>query len=429
MGLYPLASESDSGGNRFFRRMRWGAVAFLVATPILSIVACPVSGLLGCGRSNQVAAITIASFIEIVLIVLLFAGRRTWRFTAGFFIAFLVAATFTRGRATTYWSAPAALAIDEARPLWAPTVARQKASVAKDEWVGIKRTQRPAIVHAARLVNLVQECARQSMLADSVNSFPRSAAGVGGRAGCESLRELRLDADSAPSRYSESDNGWRWQYIAGAEDAYGRVMTYQVRVSEDPVIARPNAPQFTSDEKGLVIEHAAGAPMPVATPVPSLLTLRKCLLRVPAANAALRASSPYRGHSSSMNSVSSVCPELAHHIATDYPGNDDNRGRLALPTHEQAGEFTDTVALYVTEFVPADVDGTIFELRASPGRARNAAIRGGIRKFFVARDGSVHARVAEGPATIADPIAAECLPGGGVDCGAAEPVPAPTRAQ
>jgi hypothetical protein len=430
MGIYPLQGENEQpAGNRFFRRMRWGAIAFAIATVVLRFVACPLLMITGCSRGNADAAVFVAMLIELALIVMLFVDRRTWRFTAGFFCAFLVAATFTRGRATIFWIAPPSRAIDAARPLWGPAVERQEASAAKNEWIGIKRTQRPTIVHAVRLVNLVHECAHQAMVADSINSFPRSAADVSTPPGCEMLRGLELHAESAPSRYTETDNGWRWRYVGGAPDAYGRVMTYAIRVSEDPVIDRPASPLFTSDEKGAVVEHAAGAaPMPVASPVASLLTLRKCLLRVPAANEALRASSQWLGRSSAMNSVSSVCPELAHHITTDYPGHDDNRGRLAVPAREQAGEFTDTAAVYVTQFIPADVDGTIFELLAWPARVRNPAIRAGIRQFFVARDGSIHARTGAEPPTIADPIAAECLPGGGVDCGVAEapaPVPSP----
>ena len=82
-------------------------------------------------------------------------------------------------------------------------------------------------------------------------------------------------------------------------------MTYAVRVSEDRAIERTDAPLFTSDEKGAITETVPGVkPRLVANPVASLVMLRKCLMRVPASNAALRASSPFMGRSSAMNSVS-----------------------------------------------------------------------------------------------------------------------------
>jgi hypothetical protein len=430
MGIYPLAGEGEETGVRLaVTRVRWGIIAYLVATPIVWLIGCnPLDITHACTRATSGVATFVAGMIEIMLLVMMFAGRRMWRFTMGFFIAYLVSATFTRGTATVLWTAPANVAIEFAKPLRGPAVEHHEASAAKSEWVAIKRTQHPTIVHGARLVNLVHDCARRAMLADSINSYPRSVAELTSQDGCEALRATMSNADSAPARYSESDNGWRWRYDAGPQDPYGRVMAYTVRVGEDSAINRPNGPEFSSDEKGAIVELTSGSNRRfAASPVASLVMLRKCLARVPAANAALRAKSPWLGNSSAMNSVGSVCPELARHIAGDYPDHDDNRGRLAVPAHEQAGEFTDTVAVYVTRFVPADVDGTIFELLALPGRVQNGAIRAGSRQFLVARYGTIHTSVGERPPTENDPIAAECLPGGGVDCGAAEAPPPASR--
>ena len=97
-----------------------------------------------------------------------------------------------------------------------------------------------------------------------------------------------------------------------------------------------------------------------------------------------------------------------------------------MQAHEQAGEFTDTVGVYVTQFIPADVDGTILENCARrPPACRTRRFAPASASFSSRAKRSVHASVGQDPPTADNPIAAECLPGGGVDCGVAEATPVP----
>lgn len=422
MGLYPTA-DALTATNPW--RMRNGFVAFFVATTILWVVACNPIFANGCSEGNPLVASWSAGAIEVLLLALLFRGRGAWRFTAGFFIAFLVAATFTRGRATPIWLLPGRALLSVASPVWAPVIARQEAAAAQKEWAAVHRTQHPSIVHAARLVNLVHECAHSSLEQRPTGGFPRSAAELTATVHCEPLRDLALDAEGVTSRFTDADNGWRWAYQPGTPNADGYVSSYTVRVLEDPVLARP-APQFSGDESGMVSEEDEGArPRFVSTPVAALVVLRRCLTRVPAENARQHARRGWRSSSPALRVVFSVCPELEHRIGVPYHDDSHEAGTLAVQVHDQPGMFTDTAAVYRSDFVAADEDGLIFEVQLTPLHVSNSAIHGGARRFFVARDGSIHATAADRPASLADPIAAECLPGGGVDCtvGAAAPPP------
>lgn len=424
MGIYPTSDESTATNPW---RIRYGFVAFFLATAVLWVIACNPIFANGCREGNPHFAAWCAGIIEVALVAILFRGLGAWRFTAGFFTAFLLAATFTRGGAATpIWLSPGRAVFGVATPLWAPVVARQQATAAQNAWVGVHRTQHPSVVHATRLANLVHECAQSARTQSGTGGFPRSVAELTAATECEQLRELALAADDVKTRFTDADNGWRWSYRPGPPNADGSIAGYTVRVLEDPVLERP-APEYTGDESGVVREERSGtSPRFAATPVASLVILRRCLTRVPAERARLTALRGWPPGSPALHMVLSVCPELNRHIGIPYQSDVPESGTLAVQVNRQAGEFTDTAAVYRSEFIPADVDGLIFELQLTPVRVTNRAIHGGIRRFFVARDGSVHATSEDRPATGDDPIAAECLPGGDVDCSVAGAAVAPT---
>ena len=216
MGIYPLHDEQDESRNRFFRRMRWGALAFVVATVVLQFIACPTLIIGGCHGGDTNVAIALAVLVEVALVA--YAVRRTPHVAV--YRRFLrrdAGGGHVYARACDRIVDRAGRVRDQGRaPALGPAVTRQQANAAQGEWVAIKRTQHPTIVHGARLVNLVEECAQKAMLADSINSYPRSAVAILGQVGCESLRDAQFYDESVKSRYSESDNGWRWQYVQAA---------------------------------------------------------------------------------------------------------------------------------------------------------------------------------------------------------------------
>lgn len=414
MSLY-AEDQSDWTTSRL---LALGLVAFVIATPLLWFVACPDFLVHDCRAGDAGAVIGLASLVELTLVFLLFVRRARW-LTIGFCIAFLIAAAFTRGHATQLWLLPPNGVAKLTQPLWGPYASRRAHAAAEDEWAGVHRTQHPTTVHAARLVNALHECAARFRAADSGGGYPATEQQLLSAPECGTFAPLALDNEASTSRYTPADNGWRWSYTPGPADPEGRVTSYGVRVLEDPILAR-STPEFSGDESGVVREARAGAPPAfVASPVASLVMLRRCLTRLPAENERLASIRGWRAGTPALSLVMSVCPELRRHISIDFDGNRDN-GTLALAVHELQGELVDTAAVYTTEFIPADVDGLIFELRAKPRHDRNPAIHSGTRQFFIARDGSVHVSTGIGPdaapATEVDPLAPECLPGGGVDC-------------
>ena len=381
MSLYPESDESTATNPW---RIRYGFVACIVVTTLLWVIACNPIFVQGCTEGDPRFAAWCAGVIEIALIVLLFVRRGGWRFTAGFFLSFLVLATCSRGRATPSWLVAPAAALAKAAPLWSPVIARQNATAAQQEWIGVHRTQHPTLVHATRLVNLVHECA--AAVRDSSSAgYPRSVAELSAPLNCRALRSLALDAEGVTSRFGDTDNGWRMVYRPAEPNADGTVTGYTVRVLEDPRLERPS-PVFSGDESGIIREQAPGAPPRLAaSPVASLVMLRRCLTRVPAEKARLEAQRGWPSPTPALHLVGSVCPELSQHIGTPYHNGPPESGMVAVQVHDQPGEFTDTAAVYRSEFVPADVDGLIFELHLTPMSVTNPAIHAGSRRFFVSR--------------------------------------------
>ncbi|MFL5561182.1 MAG: hypothetical protein ACJ79K_06895 [Gemmatimonadaceae bacterium] len=414
-----LPGAPDTTGQTRRHGFAFGVAAFLVTTVLLWAIACP-DPFRGCGQADPTLVIVVAAFVEILVAILCFApaGRR---FVVGFVTAFLVCAVSTCGVMTHPWLTPVGATVSAAQPLWMPVVKQRERSAEKESWIGVHRTQHPAVVHAARLVNALHECAERHRSEDAGASYPRTSAELLSSGECGELAQQALGSTNAPTRFTEGDNGWRWSYTASLPDDSGHASGYSVLVVEDPILDRA-APSFSGDEHGVVHETKPGAPgLFVASPVASLVMLRRCLTRVPAYRDSLAAARGWRASTPPLALVDYVCPELSRHISVDLDSPNRERGTLAVPVEDRAGEMVDTAAVYTTDFLAADPDGISFDLRATPRGNRNAAIHSGTRRFLVASDGTIHVRTAARSdsvaATVDDPIAPECLPGGGVDCG------------
>ena len=121
--------------------------------------------------------------------------------------------------------------------------------------------------------------------------------------------------------------------------------------------------------------------------------------------------------------VGAVCPELRRQLGSDPSGN--GRATLAVVVPGLPGGGADTVAVYSVELLPSDDQETELALRAWPRFDSNYGVHGGARRFFLGEDGSTHVSTGRQMPDATDPIAAECLPGGGVDCDLAQTEAAP----
>lgn len=395
-----LKDVYDFGDGRV-RTVIQGIWFFLGATFVLWMIGCPWPQS-GCSGGDAHAVAVIAGLIEFGIIVLLAWPRGRW-FDLGFLGALVAGSLFGGGLSSAVWRLPFHRSARSA-----PSSSERRA--VKNEWVRLHRLQKPRLVHGARLANRVEGCAEEFRAADLAGSYPRDASELSRMYDCGGLADLVVGADSARDRFTTADNAWRWSYSPGSADSSGRVASFQVRVFEDPVLGRP-APTFSGDQRGAIRETPPGGSETfAATPVPALLTLQQCLTRVPEKVA--RTTSRWGSLGPPLALASSVCPELRGHLPIVGEAYKDGTGALAISVDPRAGDWYDTVAVYTTEVVPVDTARGVYELLARPRQDMNGAINAGTRSFFVARDGSVHARVGQefgdGPATADDPIAHEC---------------------
>ena len=396
-------------------RFRGGMLLFIALTWLFGLAFCE-RGARACqGDESVVSAVVVfVAVIEIGLLGALFTGHGR-RAALGFLSLAALTLLFVARGWPQLWTLPARVAIEALRPVWGPYAAANQQSARPSEWAGARRAELPTVVHAQRLANALHECAARFRAVDSLASFPRDAAQLVEPMYCAELSATRLDAPPDPQRFTEADYGWRWSYLPGPADSAGRVASYTVRVFQDPTIERPD-PRYEGDESGVVREIVAGKPPSiVATPVPLLVQLRACLARVPAQHQKNTAKYGYERALDPLREVSEVCPELRGHYGLDF--DDRANGTLALSARGTAGEFIDTVAVYAVELIPADDAGLVFELRATPSRGRNKFVHSGVRRFFVARDGSIHVTTGQGAAVESDALVTECMEAPRIGCG------------
>ncbi|NUO63591.1 MAG: hypothetical protein HOQ11_11465 [Gemmatimonadaceae bacterium] len=403
-------SGYDTGaGHGFLRLTSWrfrvGLGAAVFATIMMLALLSEVQPANGAADPSFVLGVSLALGVDVWIVLAILSGKGR-RIALGFLCG-IVGMAMVRPAVARVWGLPATAVLQATRPAWAPLAAAGAQSEQRTAWARARSGDAPAIIHAQRLINFVHECAARYRAADSLGSYPRSATDLARIANCGELAETRLGNDSARTLYDSRDYGWRWSYAPSTSDSAARMTGYSIEVRDDPMLQRAS-PRYTGDETGRVWETEPGkSPRIVTSPVRDLAQLRRCLQRVPAENERHAAEYPAAGRLDPLSLVNYVCPELKGHYYTAYP--DREYGTIALSARNTAGEFVDTVAVYTIEYIPADVEGLIFELQARPRGTRNPYIHSGSRRFFVARDGSIHVGTGPGPATISDPLAEECL--------------------
>lgn len=369
-----------------------GAICFVLATWFLVVTL----------NEDPMRAIVIVSVVWIVVLLALFTGvGRTY--AVGFVTAIIVGSLMTGGLLLTVWGMPviaAYQAVEGASANRAEAASRaalnHTRTFSRRQWVNARRAEPPVLGHGQILANTVNECAAAYRANDSLDSYPRNVDQLE-MVGCSELAVTR--ADTSFSHYIENDRGWRWTYRPGAPDSIGRISTYYVRVFEDPAIGR-QSPQYVTDATGAVRELGAGkAPTLVASPVKVLQQLYSCVQAVPQQRAAdTDLQRAYTHFQSPFDEVMHRCEGLRGPVT--FQNLENTYGVITLSIRRSNGTDADTVGVFNVSLVPVDERRFIFELRATP--IDRTPLHSGSRHYFVARDGSIHARNGE-TASIADP--------------------------
>lgn len=412
----PLDIVETTSPPRRSWRFRAGALLFVVLTWLLGLAFCE-HGARACQGDESVVStvVVLVAVVELGLLLALFTGQGR-RFALGFLSLACVTLLFVARGWPQLWTLPARAGVEALRPVWGPYAAATEQAARASAWAGARRAELPTVIHAQRLANALHECAARFRAVDSLASFPRGDAQLVQPMYCAELAATRLDAPPDAQRFTEADYGWRWSYLPGPPDSAGRVGSYTVRVFQDPAIGRDD-PRYEGDESGVVREIAAGKPPAiVATPVPLLVQLRTCLTRVPAEHEKRAATYGWDRRPMLLYEVSDVCPELRGHYGLASTDGRD-KGLLSISARGTPGEFIDTVAVYTVELIQADDAGIVFELRATPAGGRNSFVHSGVRRFFVARDGSIHVTTGQGAAIESDALVAECMEAPHIGCG------------
>jgi hypothetical protein len=331
------------------------------------------------------------------------------RFALAFGVTLLVLSAGTRGLLLNVWAAPAHMLADAGKPLWAPIAAQRQESERKRQWIATTSAQTLEPIHGVRTAQLLQDCIEKYRSADPLGSYPHNAHAVTSPVYCAPLVRDRIDLEAHDSaRYTLSEDfGYRWSYSPAAPDGNGRVLRYSIRVEPDSLINKPG-PIYLSDENGLLVERArVDAPaMAAASPAAMLKDMLPCVAQLDAERRRRRARQNYMySDPTPFEAAVSACPDLAGRFRKDESGAGVT---LSVPIHEHRGEFLDTAAVYLLTYTPLDIEGITFELRATPSIARAGRIHSGVRRYFVAGDGSLHVTREPRDATASDAAPDAC---------------------
>jgi hypothetical protein len=372
-----------------FRRGVWplsgGSFACVVATLLLFQVV----------EKDIVVATVVVFLIEAALVTAIVStvGRR---FAAGFIAVIISMAIGTKGAVLVIpWGLPAIAAYHAVSSATASVANIGADSRRRSAWVETRRKDPPAPSRGQILINTVNECAARYRDNDTLNSYPADPGPLADLIDCQGLSASRVDNDTARTRFTERDDGWRWSYTPAAAEPTGRISGYSVRAFEDSALG-PTSLQYTSDQAGLVSEHAPGKkPVVVATPVESLRLLWQCIARIPAERekekqlpSEERIRTQWRTWSNPIDEVLGRCPTLAPVVSVDYDAR--SYGLITLTTPGVNGRAADTVGVYAVELIPVDAKHFVYEVRATPRNVRGH--HSGVVEYFVARDGSIRAR-------------------------------------
>jgi hypothetical protein len=243
------------------------------------------------------------------------------------------------------WGLPVVVTYEAVKPLWGAVANIGADSRRQKAWIAAHRKELPALAQGQILANTVNECAAAFREGDSLSGYPREPKQLQLQSQCQPLSSSRADS-ATPARFTDRDDGWRWQYTLAVPDPSGRIAGYTVRVFEELDLSR-SSPHYFTDAGGEVRESVAGKPpVVVATPVESLALLSRCIAQIPAAWAKelqldkveLRKLQMTRYWSNPIDEVLGRCPSLRGHVALDYPARE--YGVIAVSARGEARSRT-----------------------------------------------------------------------------------------
>ena len=400
-------------------RFRVGFILFIVMTGLVILFACP--NLSACPPRNSAFAVIVTTVTWIAVLVSPFVLAGGWRLFCGFLVAMLFGGISTGGMTTRLWKSPMRRVAEAASPVTKPVVQASRSGKLRTAWVNERKYNPIPPVLGFRMSNTLQQCANSFRRTDASGSFPRTREELESQADCVELSSDRIDRDSVTARRYQLepliDIGWRWSYKAVRTDDAGRVTGFQLRVEPDPLLEKPG-PVYVSDETGLVLERLA--PDKPATAVgsiaPMLVRLRECMMRIPAERerrAALqRARSEGQqyyggGARPAFDEGRPLCGEIGKRLSTYNIGGEE--ADFSLTVHDQTTEIQDLAAVYRLRYESLDGIGFDFHIYAAPTATTRAPIASsGVRRYYLAPDGSVHFTRDERQASVQDPLVPAC---------------------
>lgn len=412
-----MTTPIDIPTERANRPYIMGLAAGIAGSAILRVawtVACPPFSTASCVASAT-SVVTWLSAIMLGLVALLIflfgIGRR---FAVAFFGAVLLCGMATRGTVLRLWYLPVGALMHEIRPVVKPVAELHQRIDSKNDWVSATSAQTLEGLPGVRMVGELQRCAEDFRAADSVHSYPRKATDITSSTECSTLVETRIDG-TGPTRYVlGTDRGYRWQYLPRRSTTPDVMDGYQLRIAPDSLLEKAG-PSYVSGEDGVIVEYATvqSKGMVAANPVAFLRDMRPCVaqLRAERKRRASRKDS-YYVEPTPFGAASSACPDIAMRLRRDTDGT---MATVAFPVHERQGEFLDTAVVYDVRYVPLDIEGATFELYAAPSAATR--VPGGVRRYLIAGDGSVHVTREPRDPTVLDPGPKACELDPNTPCG------------
>lgn len=332
-------------------------------------------------------------------------SARWRRIAAGFVLGYVLLTLGFDGQLTTSWS----VAVTRLDPMREPA-RRRREDAARDSARADGRRRYAAIMSAAEGRNTLARRALEAMRCafayralNPSDGFPVTLDELG-----------RGGGDCAGYR----DGGWRIegtprQVIAPRSRQQGTPVTrFSLRTTPDPRVIGSGHPVVVADERGLltVRQTADDVPHVVASPVPALLELRRCVGSAPRT-----ADGPVR-LAALLDRSAPACDTLARRLV-EQPPDSLAPGAAVLLLRLDAdsrvlGTGGTSAAWYLVAY-EADAsrasDG--FALRAWPHTGTGTG-----RSFLVADDGDVHATAEPRMARADDPLAEPCEVDPGVAC-------------
>ena len=356
-----------------------GAIVFWLLTYFLSVAM----------KDEMGVVLAIVTVVWIAVLIALFT-RVAHHFAVGFIAMVIAGSLATSGFLLAIWGLPAAAAYVGVDRATAPKTDASSLAAAqmlsRDAWVKARRAEPPVLAAGQILANTVNECAAAYREVDTLGSYPRNV---------EELEMVKCDAlsttrgDTTYSRLNKNDRGWRWTYTPDAVETSGIVRGYRVRVFEDPAIDRV-APQYITDGSAAVREFTTGAhPILAATPLAQLAQMRRCIDAVPTQRSNdSEVARKYTRYANPLDEVMHRCNDLRGVITVEHLN--DPYGVITLTIRRATSAPVDTIGRYMVGLVPVDEKNFLFELSATP--ELDGRFHPGPRRYFVAQDGSVHAR-------------------------------------